>query len=105
MSWKETILDWFEIFGPASLFFLSFTEAIIQQIAVVSDRNKELGGSPHENAEEFAKGRGLAVRQRFTKYFNDGRWNGDFTVDDGLSISAPPADETEEGTGEVNEGV
>ena len=31
-SWKETILDWFEIFGPASLFFLSFTEAIIQPV-------------------------------------------------------------------------
>ena len=32
VSWKETILDWFEIFGPASLFFLSFTEAIIQPV-------------------------------------------------------------------------
>ena len=81
---------------------------IIQQITVVSDRNKELGGQPYEDAETFAKGRVLAVRQRFTKYFNDGRWNGDFTAEDGLHISAPPADETTEQTGEegeVNEGV
>ena len=32
MSWKETILDFFEIFGPASLAILSFTESIIQPI-------------------------------------------------------------------------
>jgi len=32
MSWKETILEAFEVFGPASLFLLSFTEAIIQLI-------------------------------------------------------------------------
>ncbi len=32
MSWKETILDFFEIFGPASLAALSFTESIIQPI-------------------------------------------------------------------------
>ena len=95
------------IFESVSEAYTSFwnDNAIIQQITVVSDRNKELGGQPYEDAETFAKGRVLAVRQRFTKYFNDGRWNGDFTVDDGLSISAPPADETEEGTGEVNEGV
>ena len=32
MSWKETVLEAFEVFGPASLFLLSFTEAIIQPI-------------------------------------------------------------------------
>ncbi len=32
MSWRETILEWFEIFGPASLGMLSFTEAIIQPV-------------------------------------------------------------------------
>ena len=32
MGWKEQILDWFEIFGPASLGMLSFTEAIIQPV-------------------------------------------------------------------------
>ena len=32
MSWKETVLEGFEVFGPASLFLLSFTEAIIQPI-------------------------------------------------------------------------
>ena len=81
---------------------------IIQQITVVSDRNKELGGQPYEDAETFAKGRVLAVRQRFTKYFNDGRWNGDFSAEDGLTISAPPADETtqaETTEGGDNEGV
>ena len=32
MGWKEAILEAFEIFGPASLFALSFTEAIVQPI-------------------------------------------------------------------------
>ncbi|HJL60155.1 MAG TPA: VTT domain-containing protein [Candidatus Thalassarchaeaceae archaeon] len=32
MSWKETILDFFDIFGPASLAVLSFTESIIQPV-------------------------------------------------------------------------
>ena len=32
MSWKESVLEAFEVFGPASLFLLSFTEAIIQPI-------------------------------------------------------------------------
>ncbi len=32
MSWKGTILDFFEIFGPASLAVLSFTESIVQPI-------------------------------------------------------------------------
>ncbi|MAO69493.1 MAG: hypothetical protein CL983_00215 [Euryarchaeota archaeon] len=32
MTWKEQILQWFEIFGPASLGMLSFTEAIIQPV-------------------------------------------------------------------------
>ena len=32
MSWKANILDAFEVFGPASLFVLSFTEAIVQPI-------------------------------------------------------------------------
>ena len=32
MTWKEQILEWFEIFGPASLGMLSFTEAIIQPV-------------------------------------------------------------------------
>lgn len=32
MSWKDTILDFFDIFGPASLAVLSFTESIIQPV-------------------------------------------------------------------------
>ena len=32
MSWKANILDAFGVFGPASLFVLSFTEAIVQPI-------------------------------------------------------------------------
>tara|TARA_R110002020_G_scaffold2_8_gene89 strand:- start:1449 stop:2087 length:639 start_codon:yes stop_codon:yes gene_type:complete len=65
---------------------------LIQQIVVISDRNKEMGGSPHPNAEEFAKGRGLAVKQRFTKYFNENRWNGELNIEEGFGISPPPAD-------------
>jgi membrane protein YqaA with SNARE-associated domain len=32
MSWKETILDFFEVFGPATLAVVSFTESIIQPV-------------------------------------------------------------------------
>jgi undecaprenyl-diphosphatase len=32
MSWKDTVLDFFEVFGPASLAVLSFTESIIQPV-------------------------------------------------------------------------
>ena len=32
MSWQQQILEWFDIFGPASLGLLSFTEAIIQPV-------------------------------------------------------------------------
>ena len=32
MSWKDSILDFFEIFGPATLAVVSFTEAIIQPV-------------------------------------------------------------------------
>ena len=28
MGWQQQILEWFEIFGPASLALLSFTEAV-----------------------------------------------------------------------------
>jgi hypothetical protein len=66
---------------------------LIQQIVVISDRNKEMGGSPHPNAEEFAKSRGLAVKQRFTKYFNENRWNGELDIEAGFNISPPPAEE------------
>ena len=32
MSWKETILDFFAVFGPATLAVVSFTESIIQPV-------------------------------------------------------------------------
>ena len=32
MSWKDTVLDFFDVFGPASLAVLSFTESIIQPV-------------------------------------------------------------------------
>ena len=110
-SLPQNVQDSLKAIGSAvSEAYTSFwnDHQIIQQITVVSDRNKELGGQPYEDAETFAKGRVLAVRQRFTKYFNDGRWNGDFNAEDGLSISAPPADETtptETNEGGENEGV
>lgn len=69
---------------------------LIQQIVVVSDRNKEMGGSPHPDAEAFAQGKGLAVKQRFTKYFNENRWNGELDIEAGFNISPPPATVTEE---------
>jgi alkylhydroperoxidase/carboxymuconolactone decarboxylase family protein YurZ len=66
---------------------------IIQQTAIISDRNKELGGSPYENGLEMAKARGFANKQRFTKFFNDGRWDGNFDLDVGFGITPPPAEE------------
>jgi len=77
---------------------------LIQQIVVISDRNKEMGGSPHPNAEEFAKSRGLAVKQRFTKYFNEKRWNGELDIEAGFNISPPPAEETTTETETESEG-
>ena len=32
MSWKDTILDFFDVFGPATLAVVSFTESIIQPV-------------------------------------------------------------------------
>ena len=66
---------------------------IIQMTSVISDRNKEVGGSPFENGLDFGDGRGVAVNQRFTKYFNDGRWDGNFSLEDGMTIAPPPSDE------------
>ena len=77
---------------------------IVQQITVVSDRNKELGGTPHINADEFAHGKGLAVKQRFTKYFTEGRWNGELNVEAGFNISPPHVDEVVVAAEEVTDG-
>jgi hypothetical protein len=78
--------------------------SIVQTIAVVSDRNKSQGGQSHPDAETYAKGRVLAVRQRMTKYFNDGRWDGNYNAEEGIEIGLPPNDEEESTTetGEAN---
>ena len=105
-SLPQNVQDSLKTMGEAvSEAYTSFwnDNAIIQQITVVSDRNKELGGQPYEDAETFAKGRVLAVRQRFTKYFNDGRWNGNFGVEEGLHIEPPTAEEGTETAGETDE--
>tara|TARA_R100000353_G_C6508454_1_gene196012 strand:- start:1750 stop:2469 length:720 start_codon:yes stop_codon:yes gene_type:complete len=68
---------------------------IVQQTMVISDRNKEMGGSPYQEGTEFAKARAFANKQRFTKYFNDGRWDGNFDLEAGFNI-APPIDENAE---------
>ena len=65
---------------------------IVQQITVISDRNKELGGSPFETSADYADGKGLAIKQRFTKYFNDKRWDGAVDLDAGFNISPPHVD-------------
>jgi hypothetical protein len=66
---------------------------IIQHLAVISDRNKELGGSPFPSAEEYASTREVAAKQRVVKYYNANRWTGDFSIEDGLNISPPPQEE------------
>jgi|TARA_B100000085_G_C18401427_1_gene454752 hypothetical protein len=73
---------------------------VIQQTNVISDRNKEMGGSPYPDGLEMAKARGFAVKQRFTKYFTTGRWDGKLNLEEGLNIKPPIAEEvsTEEST-------
>ena len=74
---------------------------IVQMVETVSDRNKDLGGSPHPDADHFIKSKMLAVRQRLTKHYNNDRWNGEYSLDSvedddgndvliGLGITAPP---------------
>ena len=65
---------------------------IVQQITVISDRNKELGGSPFETSADYADGKGLAIKQRFTKYFNDKRWDGSVDLEAGFNIKPPHVD-------------
>ena len=67
---------------------------IVQTLAIYSDRNKERGGQPLPDAETFGKNRALAMKQRYTKFFNEGRWDGNYSSEDGLTISLPPVEES-----------
>tara|TARA_R110002020_G_scaffold253928_3_gene467619 strand:+ start:3322 stop:3951 length:630 start_codon:yes stop_codon:yes gene_type:complete len=75
---------------------------VIQHLSVISDRNKELGGSPFPNAEEYAASKEVASKQRVVKYYNTNRWNGEFTLEDGLNITPPAQETTEEAEGETD---
>ena len=70
---------------------------IVQITSIRSGRNKEEGGQPYADAEEYAKTRAFAMKQRFVKLFNDGRWDGNYSLEDGMTISLPPATENGEG--------
>lgn len=63
--------------------------SIVQITAIRSGRNKEVGGQPYPDAEEYAKGKAFAMKQRFVKLFNDGRWDGNFSLTDGMAIALP----------------
>ena len=79
------------ISAEAHLAYVNFwnDNMIVQSTSIVSDRNKELGGSSYTTAEEYADARVLAIKQRFTKHYTNGqRWNGEFNVE-GFSISPP----------------
>jgi len=78
---------------------------IVQQITVISDRNKELGGSPFESSADYADGKGLAIKQRFTKYFNDGRWDGAVDLEAGFNINPPIVEADSETVEETTEEV
>ena len=82
--------------------YTEFWEAnpIVQATSIISDRNKELGGSQYEDGEKFAQSRVLAMRQRFVKHFTAGRWDGNF-VEDGMSIDPPPATEGDDSSESV----
>jgi hypothetical protein len=84
------------ISAEAHLAYVNFwnDNAIVQSTSIVSDRNKELGGSSYTTAEDYADARVLAIKQRFTKHYTNGqRWNGEFNVE-GFGI-APPIVEVE----------
>ena len=53
------------------------------------------------DAEEYAKTRAFAMKQRFVKLFNDGRWDGNYSLEDGMTIALPPA--KEEGEEDVSD--
>ena len=74
---------------------------IIQVVAIRSGRNKEVGGQPFPDAEEYAKGKAFAMKQRFLKLFDDGRWDGNFSLD-GMTITLPPPKAEENAEGETN---
>lgn len=78
---------------------------IVQTLAIYSDRNKERGGQPLPDSATFGKNRALAMKQRYTKFFNEGRWDGNYSSEDGLTISLPPVEEgaETESEGETNE--
>ena len=68
--------------------------AIVQSTSIVSDRNKELGGSSYTTAEDYADARVLAIKQRFTKHYtNEQRWDGEYNVE-GFNISPPTVEAT-----------
>ena len=71
----------------------AFWEAnpIVQATSIISDRNKELGGSQYNDGAAFAASRVLAMRQRFIKHFTSGRWDGEYSAD-GMTITPPPQD-------------
>ena len=73
--------------------YTAFWEAnpIVQTTSIISDRNKELGGSQYNDVAEFAASRVLAMRQRFIKHFNTGRWDGEYNAE-GMTITPPPQD-------------
>ena len=75
---------------------------IIQQVSIISDRNKELGGSPFENALDFAAGKAFAVRTRWTKFYTDKRWDGTLDLEAGFGITPPPVEESDD-SGESDE--
>lgn len=77
---------------------------IVQITAIRSGRNKEEGGQPYGDAEEYAKTRAFAMKQRFVKLFNDGRWDGNYSLEDGMTIALPPAtEENAEGEEDVSD--
>ena len=42
------------------------------------------------------------MKQRFVKLFNDGRWDGNFSLD-GMTIALPPAKEEENAEGDADD--
>ena len=75
---------------------------IIQQVSIISDRNKEMGGSPFENALDFAAGKAFAVKTRWTKFYTDKRWDGTLDLEAGFGINPPSVEESDD-SGESDE--
>jgi len=67
----------------------------VQHTEIISGQNKELGGLPYQNGEQYGKGHARSAGARFTKMFNEGHWDGNYE-NLPMNITQPIREETSE---------